>query len=123
MRTSSSRHVSGSDTVCTTAGKPLFVLFACGMSPRSAVPTGFAVTVLPGKVVKVTGPPEAAGQSGKLARVKVAVAPAPAAGQRSLKSPARSASEGTFTAPVVWGFFSRRHSSEKKKNVFRLFVL
>src|SRR2546427_4848254 len=108
MRTSSSRQVSGSETVCTTAGNPLLVKpgVAFGISGSSPCPTGSIGAVLPGKVVKVVGPPEAAGQSGKLARVNVVVAPAPTAGQRSPKLPLRSASEGTFTAPVVRGLFS-----------------
>src|SRR5712692_4435863 len=100
MRTSSSRHVSGSDTVCTTAGNPLLVVFGVGMRESSAAPT-----VLIGTAAGFTP----VGQSGP--------------GHRSVKFPLRSASEGTFTAPVVCGFFSRRHSSEKKKKVFFLLVL
>src|SRR6266851_10193478 len=105
MRTSSSRHVSGSDTVSTTAGKPLFNKpgVAFGIRDSSAAPTG------------------SIGTAAKLATLGQSLVFTGA--QRSVKSPVRSASEGTFTAPVVCGFFSRRHSSEKKKNVFRLFVL
>src|SRR5215471_11542248 len=103
MRTSSSRQVSGSETVCTTAGKPLFVVVGVGISESRAWPTGSM-----GTFAKLG----TLGQSGVLTGT-----------HRSVKSPLRSAFEGTFTAPVVCGFFSRRHSSEKKKNVFLLLVL
>src|ERR1700693_1825936 len=103
MRTNSSRHVSGSETVCTTAGKPLLVVVACGMSDSNAAPTGSIGT---------------AAKLGTLGQSLVFTG-----AQRSVKLPARSASEGTSTAPVVCGFFSRRHSSDPKKKVFLLLVL
>src|SRR5438270_7535370 len=117
---SSSRHVVGLATVWRTAGKPLVTVLAAGMMAKNAWPVGSTATVLFGKVAKVLGttPGPLDGQSGKPvsgSRVKSV----PAAGQRSLKLPPRSASEGTFWLIVV-EIFSRRHSSDQKKKVFFL---
>src|SRR5256885_12495098 len=108
MRTNSSRQVSGSETVCTTAGKPLLSSpgSAFGMRDSSACPTGL-IGIAAGLAPFLFG------------QFFAAAAPE----HKSVKSPFRSASEGTFTAPVVCGFFSRRHSSEKKKKVFFLLEL
>src|SRR5690349_18146830 len=117
-RISSSRQVSGKETVCTTAGKPLLVSpgDACGISGSSAWPTGSIVTVSPGKRWPVEG---STGQSAKFV-----ASISPGVGEhRSLKLPVRSASDGTFNAPVVTEFFSRRHSCDQKKNVFFLLEL
>src|SRR5262245_12548997 len=114
-RISSSRQVSGKETVCTTAGNPLFVRpgDAFGMSGSSAWPTGSIATVSPGNRLPVEG---STGQSGKLvASMRPGVGE-----QKSLKLPARSASDGTFNESVVTEFFSRRHSCDQKKNVFFL---
>src|ERR1700730_11211856 len=114
MRTNSSRQVVGSDTVCWYAGKPPAVRPEVGWGTvvSSALPTAVGVIVLLGKGVPLAG----CGQSGP--------------GQTSLKFPPRSARDGTFTMelPLLPGgdketFFSRRHSSEKKKKVFFLFEL
>src|SRR5262249_17477682 len=97
-RINSSRHVSGSESVSSTAGKPAFVVLAFGISESSACPTGSIGTVSPGYRVPVAG---LIGQS--------------APGQISEKLPARSASEGTFGGgEVVYTFFSRRHSCDQK---------
>ncbi len=89
---------------------------AAGMRNSRAEPTGSIVTVSPAKRCPVDG---FTGQSGKfVGSIKPGVVE-----QRSLKLPVRSASEGTLTKPVVCGFFSRRHSSEKKKKVFFLLEL
>src|ERR1700687_4284849 len=101
---SSSRQVVGLATVSRTAGNPPFVVFAVGMIAKSAGPVGSGVTVSPGNRL----PFDWCGQS--------------APGQRSAKLPPRSASEGTF-CNIVEELFSRRHSSEKKKNVLFLFEL
>src|ERR1700733_8638125 len=93
MRTSSSRHVVGSEIVFVKAGNPPLVVFGSGMSARSAWPTG---------VIGTAAGFGTFGQSGP--------------GQRSEKSPPRSATDGTFCRTVV-GFFSRRHSCDQKKNV------
>src|SRR5436305_735131 len=102
MRTSSSRQLVGVDTVCSKAGKPPSVKpgVAWGIKASNACPTG------------VTG--TAAG---------LATLGQSAPGQTSLKLPLRSASEGTLIGEIVAGFFSFRHSSEKKKKVFFLSAL
>src|SRR5580698_2342247 len=99
-RTSSSRQTVGSEIVFVKAGNgaPLswfkpFVVFAVGIRDNKAEPTGVMGT--------------AAG----FAKFGQSVP-----GQMSEKSPARSASEGTFWRTVD-GFFSRRHSCDQKKNV------
>src|SRR5438876_1203122 len=108
MRTSSSRQVVGSETVCVTDGRGTFVPgsrplvpVACGIRARRDCPT------------------ELIGTAAKLATFGQST---DAGTQRSVKSPLRSASEGTFCV-IVEGFFSRRHSSEKKKKVFFLSLL
>src|SRR5215472_3620703 len=100
MRTSSSRQLVGVDTVCSKAGRPPTVKpgVALGIKASNAWPTGLTGTVAP-----------TLGQS--------------APGQTSLKLPVRSASEGTLIGEMVAGFFSFRHSSEKKKKVFFLSAL
>src|SRR5579859_1832707 len=103
MRTSSSRQVVGVETVDANAGNPPFVVLAPGISASSANPVAVGVIVSFGKRFPVVG---STGQS--------------APGQRSLKLPASSAADGTFCGAIVEGFFSRRHSSEKKKKVFFL---
>src|SRR6266403_1104346 len=112
-RISSSRQVVGVETVCANAGNPPLVVLALGINARSADPTAVGVTVSPGNRECVVG---LIGQSGKLV---VSITPG-VAEHRSLKLPPRSASEGTFCGAMVEGFFSRRHSSEKKKKVFFL---
>jgi len=91
----------------------VLVVLALGINARSADPTAVGVTVSPGNRECVVG---LIGQSGKLV---VSITPG-VAEHRSLKLPPRSASEGTFCGAMVEGFFSRRHSSEKKKKVFFL---
>src|SRR5882762_2979139 len=101
--------------VCWNAGnlptkKPGIAL---GMRARRAVPTAVGVTWW---LAETCGP---VGQSFIVPR---------GSGQRSLKFPARSASEGTFGVVEALGgaddvLLSFRHSSEKKKNVFFLSAL
>src|SRR5437879_976203 len=115
--------------VCWNAGKPPIKKpgIALGISANRAVPVVVGVTLLFGKVVSVAAPGFVAGQSGNAVCVKVVVVcPVGIAGQRSLKSPVRSASEGTFGVVDTLDegaeevLLSFRHSSEKKKNVFFL---
>src|SRR5579862_1152073 len=113
IRTSSSRHVVGVETVCANAGNPPLVVFAAGISASSASPVAVGVIVSPGKRALVAG---LIGQSGKFVASMT-----PGVGEhKSLKFPASSADDGTFCGAIVEGFFSLRHSSEKKKNVFFL---
>src|SRR5690348_11169649 len=115
MRTNSSRQVVGVEIVLETAGKPLLVAFAVGIRVRSALPTAVGATASLANLAPVAG---FTGQSGKLVWSIT-----PGVGeQRSLKFPVRSAFEGTFWK-IEFGFFSRRHSSEKKKKVFFLSAL
>src|SRR5580658_227436 len=98
MRISSSRQVVGVDTVCSNAGKPPIVKpgVGWGINASNAWPTG---------VIGTAAGLGTFGQSGP--------------GQTSLKLPCRSAAEGTLIGVIVAGFFSRRHSCDQKKNVFR----
>src|ERR1700726_417648 len=95
----SSRHVVGNETVWSTAGNPLFVEFAAGISASSAWPTA------------VIGTAAGLGTLGQSTP-----------GHKSEKFPDRSASEGTFCR-IVDGFFSLRHSCDQKKKVFFLSLL
>src|SRR5579862_9420986 len=108
MRISSSRHVVGVDTVWANAGMGVpsanfpRVVLAVGISASSACPTGLMGTA----AMLVTGFGPVFGQSAGFSV------------QTVLKLPALSAAEGTLISAMVAGFFSRRHSWEKKKNVF-----
>ena len=100
---------------------------ALGIRAKRAVPTAVGVTLLLGKVLRVAAPGFVAGQSGNAVGWKVVVVcPAGIVGQRSLKFPVRSASEGTFGVVETSDegaeevLLSFRHSSEKKKKVFFL---
>src|SRR6266853_4299618 len=103
MRISSSRHVVGVETIEETAGievpsgKLPDVVFGSGMRATRAAPTAVGVMTC--------GP---LGQS------------AGSCAQRAVKSPLRSASDGTSWGETAEGFFSLRHSSDQKKNVFFL---
>src|ERR1700722_3579551 len=95
---------------------PPLVVLGCGINVANVAPVALTGTMLFANGVAIPAAvTEGKGQSGKVAVENV---PPVNAGQRSEKSPLRSADEGTSWSCTVEGFFSRRHSWDQKKKVF-----